>query len=636
MRVIGTAGHVDHGKSTLVEALTGTHPDRLKEEQEREMTIDLGFAWITLPGGEEAGIVDVPGHRDFIENMLAGIGGIDAAILVIAADEGVMPQTREHLAILDLLDIRGGVIVLTKTDLVVDEEWLDLVEEEVRQVVSNTVLENADIIRVSARKRTGLETLVSSLEAVLARMPARNDLGRPRLPVDRVFSVAGFGTVVTGTLSDGRFSVGEDIEIQPSGRKGRIRGLQSHQRKNEQALPGSRTAINISGIDVNEISRGDVVIHPGDYRPTRRIDVQVRVLEQVDLPVRHNDETKLFIGAAEMIGRIRLLGTESLNPGEMGWLQIELRNPIVCHRGDRYILRRPSPAETIAGGIVLDPYPKRRYKRMHIPTLERLSALAQGDPQDILEQALQSAGIISVETLGKYAMLPDGVFQTALAGLIEANRIIVISENDGSERLFPAETLIVTRETWENLRTHVRDLLGQYHRAYPLRAGMPREELKSKLNLQTRPFALVMQKLAVAGDLVARNSSLALTGHRVNFTPAQTAAVRQLISVFAQTPATPPSVKEAQKAVGEEVYQALVDRGDLVQISADVVYRAEDYQHIRQEILLALEEHEQMTVAQVRDMLQTSRKYVLAILEHFDALGLTVRAGDYRRLRPMK
>jgi selenocysteine-specific elongation factor len=303
MHVIGTAGHVDHGKSTLIEALTGIHPDRLQEEREREMTIVLGFAWLTLPNGEEIGIVDVPGHRDFIENMLSGIGAIDAALFIVAADEGVMPQTREHLAILDLLQIQGGVIALTKTDLVEDADWLDLVEADVRETLAGTVLADAPLVRVSARNGKGLQELVQVLEEILSEKLPRPDLGRPRLPVDRVFTMSGFGTVATGTLSDGHLSVGDDVVILPQGVRGRIRGLQTHKRKESTAIPGSRTAINISGVDMDQIQRGDIITHPGTYNASRRLDLYFRLLKDVNQPVRHNMEVKLFIGASEVLGR---------------------------------------------------------------------------------------------------------------------------------------------------------------------------------------------------------------------------------------------------------------------------------------------------------------------------------------------
>ncbi|MGH2524796.1 MAG: selenocysteine-specific translation elongation factor, partial [Anaerolineales bacterium] len=304
MHVIGTAGHVDHGKSTLVEALTGINPDRLKEERERQMTIDLGFAWLTLPNGEAVGVIDVPGHRDFIENMLAGVGGIDAVLFVVAADEGVMPQTREHLAILDLLQIQGGVIALTKADLV-DDEWLGLISADLSEAVQGTVLADAPIIPVSARTGVGLRQLEQVLQEVLAARPVRPDLGRPRLPIDRVFSLSGFGTVVTGTLVDGSFAVGDEVEILPPALRGRIRGLQTHKAKLERALPGSRVAINLAGVEVGQLRRGMVATRPGSLRPTSFVDVRFQHLREAEFPLKHNAEVKFFVGAAEALGTVR-------------------------------------------------------------------------------------------------------------------------------------------------------------------------------------------------------------------------------------------------------------------------------------------------------------------------------------------
>ena len=482
MRVIGTAGHVDHGKSTLIEALTGVHPDRLKEEREREMTIDLGFAWMTLPSGEadqaeEVGIVDVPGHRDFIENMLAGIGGIDAALFVVAADEGVMPQTREHLAILDILQIQGGVVVLTKTDMVSDPDWLDLVESDLHEVLANTVLAEAPILRVSARTGAGIPELKKKLGEVLAQRPPRPDFNRPRLPVDRVFTIAGFGSVVTGTLADGSMHVGDEIEILPQGLRSRVRGLQTHKQKEQVAVPGSRTAVNISGIALEQIQRGNVIAHPGDYRPTQRIDVRFRLLEDVSQPLKHNTEVKLFIETAEVVARLRLLGVEELSPGEEGWLQLELHQPVVTIRGDRYILRRPSPGETLGGGVVVDPNPKGRHKRFAAETLASLEALSKGTPADILLQALLALGAAPLKEVYTRANLEAEMSREALQELVQTGQIVNLEEKPGSSEAtgssFTQDDLVLSRGYWEQLAQRILSETGNYHRNFPLRRGLP-------------------------------------------------------------------------------------------------------------------------------------------------------------------
>ncbi len=489
MRVIGTAGHVDHGKSTLIAALTGINPDRLKEEQERQMTIDLGFAWLTLPGGEEIGIVDVPGHRDFIENMLAGIGGIDAALLVIAADEGVMPQTREHLAILDLLQIKNGIVVLTKIDLVDDPAWLDLVETDVRTTLQGTVLQDAPILRVSSLTRAGFPELLQTLDLLLKKLPARPDLGRPRLPIDRVFSILGFGTVVTGTLSDGRLAVGDEVEILPSGLHARIRGLQTHKKKEETAVPGSRVAVNLSGVDVEQIQRGEVLAHPGQYTPTQRLDVQFRLLADVSAPLHHHTEVKLFIGTTETIADLRLLATDTLNPGETGWLQLELRTPILAVRGDHYILRRPSPGETLGGGIVVDPQPKRRHKRFDESVLQALESMAQGSPAEVLLQAALALGPALVKDVITRSRLEESVAESALKELLDSGQLVSL------------EDVLIAASQWSAFKDSVVTALVAYHQTYPLRRGMPREELKSRLKLPPRLFNLVMHRLASEGIL---------------------------------------------------------------------------------------------------------------------------------------
>jgi selenocysteine-specific elongation factor len=639
MRVIGTAGHVDHGKSTLIAALTGINPDRLKEEQEREMTIDLGFAWLTLPDGEEIGIVDVPGHRDFIENMLAGVGGIDAALLVIAADEGVMTQTREHLAILDLLQIPTGLVVLTKIDLIDDPDWLDLVETDVRQTLRGTVLAEAPVVRVSSRSKAGFPELLSTLSLLLKEQPTRLDLGRPRLPVDRVFSIPGFGTVVTGTLTDGRLNLGDEVEILPTSLRGRVRGLQTHKKKEETAVPGSRTAVNISGVNVDQIQRGQVVAHPGQYRPTRMLDVRFRLLADVSGPLRHASEVKLFIGASETIADVRLLGTEVLEPGQEGWLQFELRHAVVAMRGDRYILRRPSPGETLGGGAVVDPQPKRRHKRFDEAILRSLESMAKGSPADILLQASLALGPAPLKDAVQRARLeasPRGSargVQNAAAALEEltaSGQLVPLEDGDLSPS---ADILVMAQGAWSALHDSVVATLVVFHKNFPLRSGMAREELKSRLKLTPRLFNAVVKKLAAEGALTESGAWVARAGHEIRFDAGQQAAIKRLLAQFAKAPYSPPTVKEGQAEVGEEVFNALVELGDLVAVSAEVVFRKSDYDGMVAKIRQAIQEKGQITVADVRDLFNTSRRYALALMEYLDAVGMTVRDGDSRRLK---
>ncbi|HZW03225.1 MAG TPA: selenocysteine-specific translation elongation factor [Anaerolineaceae bacterium] len=630
MWVIGTAGHVDHGKSTLVEALTGIHPDRLKEEQEREMTIELGFAWLTLPGGDEVGIVDVPGHRDFIENMLAGVGGIDAALFVVAADEGVMPQTREHLAILNILQIPAGIIALTKTDLAPDPDWLDLVETDVRDAVAGTVLADAPLVRVSARTGAGLDDLLKTIQACLSQRPIRPDMGRPRLPIDRVFTVAGFGTVVTGTLTDGTLRVGEELEILPAGFRARIRGLQTHKRKVDTAVPGSRVAVNLTGVEVDQIRRGDILAHAGQFRPTARVDVQFRLDAGVTAPLKHNSEVKLFLGAAEVLARTRVLGAEEIRPGTEGWLQLELREPVVAVRGDRYILRRPSPGETLGGGAVIDPHPKKRHKRFAADVLERMAALSQGTPADVLAQAAEQAGFASLQEAAERAHLPADHVEPAAAELVAAGRLVALE--DGPLTV-GSGILVAARSQWERLSDVAAAEVRSYHQAYPLRRGMPREALKSRLKVTPRVFQAALRRWLQAGRLAENGTNVHLPEHRVRFSPQQQAAVDRLLERFDQAPYAPPSVKEAQAAVSEEVYTVLIERGDLVQVSPDVVFRQAVFDRLVEAVREHLQNHETLSVVEFRDRFETSRKYALAFLEYLDQIGVTVRVEDARKLR---
>ena len=630
MRVIGTAGHVDHGKSTLIEALTGTHPDRLKEEQAREMTIELGFGWLTLPNGEEVGIVDVPGHRDFIENMLSGISGIDAALLVIAADEGVMPQTKEHLAILDLLQIPAGLIVLTKTDLASDSEWLDLLETDIRSAVSKTVFKDAPIVRVSARTNTGLKELIAQLQTLLENKPARLDLSRPRLPIDRVFSISGFGTVVTGTLSDGHLSIGDEVVILPSGQKGRVRGLQTHKKKEETAIPGSRTAVNISGVETELVRRGEVVVHLNQYQPTRRIDARFRLLDDIGIDMKHGDEVKFFVGASETMATLRLLGTETLKAGEEGWIQLELRDPLVTVRGDRYILRRPSPSETLGGGVVIDHQPKGRHKRFDENVLKSLESLAQGSPTDVLMEAALALNIAPIKEIVTKSRLDATTAKTALEEVTSQGQLIILEESSPDPK---SDILAIPQPRWKELQGKIFQLVSTYHQQYPLRKGMPREELKNKIKLPPKAFNNVISWMSFLSELNDQRGTISMPGYKVQFNGQEQVKVQELMRKFAKNPYATPSVKECQAEVGEEIINALIEMGELVAVSPDVIFRKQDYDEMVEKIKIAIQQKERVTLGEVRDMLDTTRKYIQALLEHLDSIGITMRDGDARKLR---
>ena len=624
MFVIGTAGHVDHGKSTLVKALTGIDPDRLAEEKAREMTIDLGFAWLNLaayqPDLAEVGVVDVPGHRDFIENMLAGVGGIDLALFVIAADEGVMPQTREHLAILDLLKIGGGVVALTKIDMTPDPEWLDLVTLDVQEALAGTVLGEAPIVPVSARTGQGVAELKRVLAERLGQIRPRPDSGRPRLAVDRVFSLAGFGTIVTGTLMDGHLEVGDQVALYPAGLKGRIRGLQTHKTKLEVARPGSRVAVNLTGVNKEEVKRGDVLTRPGIMGGTQLCDVNYHHLADNEGPLNHHAEVKLFVGAAEVIARARVLGSQQIKPGEMGWLQLVLREAVAVARGDRFILRRPSPGTTIGGGQILDAHPGRQHRRFRPELIAHLQTLSQGTPAELLLQALSRLEPIAPAGLLKQAGLDKGVAETAWQELVAQKQLVLLDQQ------------AITYATWQNWLARLQKMVGDYHQSYPLRLGIPREELRSRLRLSAALFNPFLAQ-AVLDQLVAENGAIVFApAWAIRFSPAQEAAIAQLLARFSQAGINSPSVKDCKAFLGDDLYLALVELGRLRPLNEEVVYARPEYEQFTSQILNFLGRSGRINAAQVRDLFNTSRKYAIALLEHLDNLNLTRRVGDEREL----
>jgi len=634
IRTIGTAGHVDHGKSALVKALTGIDPDRLKEEKEREMTIDLGFAWLTLPSGAVVSIVDVPGHESFIKNMLAGIGGIDAALLVIAADEGIMPQTREHLDILDLLELPYGVVAITKSDLAEDEEWLELVIEDVRELLKKTKLFDAEILPVSAVTGQGLPQLLSSLDALLVRVPAKRDLGKPRLPVDRVFVMAGFGTVVTGTLVDGGLHVGQEIEILPSEVRARIRGLQTHNQKLDATAPGGRVAVNLGGVSSDQVARGDVLALPGQLKSSRLIDARVRLLASAPRPLKQNVRVQFYSGSSEIAAHVRLLDDEAIQPGQEAWVQFRLANRAALGRGDHFIIRQPSPSLTIGGGIVIDPVPRRRHRRFRAPVIQRLEALSLGSPEDILLQGLGDGRPRQLGELLAESGLPEDEGREALAQLLSRSEVLLLGA-DGSTGagVLAHDRFMMSTAGYEELLRQIGGVLDEYHGRYPLRSGMPREELKSRLNLPTKVFNALLAHASLQNRLTEEGAAVRLPQHQVRFTAEQQGRIEQLLARFAESPYATPSVPECEAAVGPELLSFLVEDGRLVRVSESVIFLRATYDEMVERVTAHIRDEDSITVAEARDLFRASRKYALALMEHLDDQRITKRVGDKRVLR---
>ncbi|HLG51354.1 MAG TPA: selenocysteine-specific translation elongation factor [Chloroflexota bacterium] len=618
MYVIGTAGHIDHGKSTLVRALTGIDPDRLREEKERGMTIDLGFAWLRLPSGREVSIVDVPGHERFIKNMLAGVGGIDLALLVVAADEGIMPQTEEHLAILDLLRVRRAVVALTKCDLV-EADWLDLVRDEVAERLGRSRLSGAPIVAVSAVTGEGLPALLTALDAALDAIPPKPDLGRPRLPIDRAFTIAGFGSVVTGTLIDGALHVGDEVEILPEGLRSRIRGLQMHRQKVEQAAAGSRVAVNLAGLAVDALYRGQVLTSPGWLHPTTAINARLQVLDQAP-PLVHGSEVSFHAGSAEVGAHVRILDGEVVRPGEEGWVQLRFDRPVALVKGDLFIIR--SPNATLGGGEVVELH-ARRPRRRYVGIVQRLQVMQRGVPAEMIRQVLVDQPGLTLPAIVEATGLPAQQAAAVLEELVRAGEVVRLGE------IYVAAAMLAA------LCQQVEQELRLYHARFPLRPGMPREELKSRLGMAPRAFTLLLEYLTRDGRIVAEESVVRLMDHRVAFDGALGARVQAFLEALAADPYAPPALDDlaARFGLDDEVISALVAQGKIVRVSDTIAFTAEAFDALRRRVIEFLQEQGSASVAEVRDLLQTSRRYALALLEYFDQQHLTRRVGDMRVLR---
>ena len=621
MYVIGTAGHVDHGKSTLVKALTNIDPDRLPEEKEREMTVDLGFAWLTLPSGREVSVVDVPGHERFIKNMLAGVGAIDLALLIVAADESVMPQTREHLAILDILQISRGLVVITKTDLV-DEEMVELVKAEVEDCLRGASIEGCPMVGVSAHTGQGLDELKETIDRILDQTSARQDLGRPRLPIDRCFTISGFGTVVTGTLIDGSLAVGQEIELANSRQRARIRGLQSHKTKVDSTGPGVRLAVNLSGLSRDEVERGEILTAPGWLNPTYRVDARLRMVKDAPHALKHNEGVTFHLFTGESPARVRLLDADRLTAGSEGWVQVLLSEPLPAVKGDFFVVR--SAEDTLGGGQVVDPNPRRRYRRFDTDVVERLMMLDQGSREDVIISVAEQWGPCDVVALSRRANLSrDEVLERAR--LLVAEGELVELGDLGTE----ADAVVYSARDWQTLRGRMLNTLSAYHGQYPLRKGAPAQEVRSRLGLSQPVYQRVLVRLAAENAVVEERQALRLPEHEVVLTPQMQQQAAGYLDSLEREPYAPPG----DQPLDAELLSALIDQGKVVRVNESVVFAASAYREMTGRIVDHLKEQGSITVAEARTMFDTSRKYVLPLLEHMDQQQVTRRSGDERVLR---
>ncbi len=632
--VLGTAGHIDHGKTTLVKALTGIDTDRLKEEKERGITIELGFAHLTLPSGVRVGIVDVPGHERFVKNMVAGASGVDLVALVVAADEGVMPQTREHLEICELLGVKNGVVVVTKRDLV-DEEWLELVKEDIAEALRGTFLENAPMVAVSAVTGEGIPELIRVLEELVARVPDRPAEGPFRLPVDRVFVIKGFGTVVTGTAISGRLKVGEEVLVYPREHVARIRRIQVHGEDRDFAEAGQRTALNLQGLEKEEVERGDVVAHPGVLRPSLILDLDLRYLSSAPKPLLHNTRVRFHIGTSEVLGRVVLFGTDRVEPGQRVLCQIRLEEPVVCWRGDHFVIRSYSPMITVGGGVVLNPVARKR-KRSQRRHLEELALLRDGSLEEIIHYHLKQAGEMGLpleEIALRVSLFREGL-EEVLRRLKE--RALVKEVRTEGRRLFLA------REIYEELKDEILERLRRYHEKFPLKPGLPKEDLRQRLpsGLDPRVFEEMLAELVRKGHIVQEREIVRLASHRIVLAEEQEELKRRLEREFRRAGFQPPDKDEVlsrfrdQAPLAVEIFNLLLQEGRLVKLKDDLIFHAQVLEEAKKLVRDFLQKHGEMAVGDFRKLTGgASRKYLIPLLEYLDREKVTIRVGDKRVLR---
>jgi len=630
--ILGTAGHIDHGKTSLIKAITGIDTDRLKEEKLRGITIELGFAFLDLPSGQHLGIVDVPGHEKFVKNMVAGATGIDIVTMVIAADEGVMPQTREHMEICTLLGVKHGFVVLTKIDLV-DEEWLELVVDDIRNFTQGTFLEDRPIIPVSSTTGQGIPELIEALDKASTEVSPRSSAGLFRLPVDRVFTMKGFGTVITGTLISGRVRVGDTIMVYPLNITSKVRGIQVHNQSVNTADAGMRTAINFQGLEKAAVNRGDVLALPGDLKPSYMVDVSIHFLQSNKKPVKNRTRVRFHSGTSEVLGNLILLDTEELLPGESTVAQLRLDSPVAIVKDDRFVIRSYSPIRTIGGGHVLNPIPGK-HKRFKPEVIKGLKGLVESTPEEIIDYHIKESLYrgVSYSDLKVMTNLPDKQLDQTMQNLLSKKTAVLA---DRENRIY------VHQSSFEKLKQVASRCLDAYHKANPLKAGMPKEELKSKFPspASTKLFNLTLGQMIKEKMVAAEENTVRLALHKVSLAVDQSDIREKILNVYKKSGLTPPYFKELSKALNvdsaraRDVLMLLVDEGIIVKTKEDLYFYADIINDLKKRLVDFLLSHGEITTPQFKDMTGASRKFVIPLIEYFDAKNVTLRVGDIRKLR---
>ncbi len=630
--IIGTAGHIDHGKTTLIKAITGRNTDRLKEEQQRGISIELGFTYFDLPSGLRAGIIDVPGHEKFIKNMLAGVIGIDIVILVVAADEGIMPQTLEHLYILDLIGIKKGFVVITKSDLV-EKEWLEMVEEEVREEIQGTFLENSPIISASSTNKAGIDNIINLVDKYASELDEKDIDDMPRLSVDRVFSISGFGTVVTGTLLSGKLEVGDEVQVFPGQNKARIRTLQVHDKDAPIAYGGQRVAINLAGLKKEDIDRGDTIAPVDSMKDTMMLDVRVKLLKNIDRIIENRTRLKLYIGTKEVLCRIILLDKDEISPGEEAYAQLRLEEEVVAKRGDKFILRFYSPMYTIGGGEILEPNPKKK-KRFDDNALKELEIKEMGSSTDIIENIIEekSKDFPTIKEIAVATAMLEENLKNEVNKLIQEEKVISIA--------LTKDLHIIHINYFNKIKDMIIDELNNYHKKYPLRAGMPKEEIRSKFlkNAKPKVAELFLDRLMNLGYLKQNMENVFISGFEVKFDSNQIKIKEEILRAFGENPYQPPKKEELESIINskkdeiEEVFISLLNNGNIVKLSEEVYLLKESYDLALDKLKEFFKDNSSISIGEYRDLLNTNRKVALTILEYFDQLKITKREKDTRVL----